>query len=209
MAARRQADGDIALLIDAGAARTPHPSGTLLEHLCGTRDLLARWGCSESLCVAGLHHSVYGTGVFQTATLPLAERERVRAHIGAAAERLVYLYGVMVRPSLYENLRRGSPYHVIDRATSRALALGGVEELADLLTLDLANRLQQLPRVPRSLWRMERDRRVYECAVPFLPAAAVAELRRVYRRRPVVVVALDAMLRAARRVAGRSRRPAR
>ena len=191
-------DGAVAFLTAAGAADTPHPSGTLLAHLCGTRDLLRRWGCPEHLCAAGLYHSVYGTEAFRTTTVELAERARVRARIGAEAEDIVHLYCVIVRRTLFDNLGPNPPLRVVRRASETPIPIDA-RQLADLITLDLANRLEQLPRVPMSLWRMERDRRRYAKAAPLLPPAAVAEMRNVYRPRSVVVVAADAAYRLVRR----------
>src|SRR5689334_19138700 len=185
-----------------GAADTAHPSGTLLAHLRGTAECLARWGCPEHLRLAGLYHSVYGTEAFRTTTIAPAERGRVRARIGARAERLVHLYSTIARRTLYENLGRGAPYTVVDRGTGEEIGLDGVEELADLMTLDVANRLEQLPRTSMSLRRMEHDRRIYERAIPLLPAAAVAELRRRYRRHGLLAVLADGLVR---RVARRLR----
>src|SRR5437868_6047067 len=120
-------------LATAGAGETAHPSGTLLAHLRGTADCLARWGCPEHLRLAGLYHSVYGTEAFRTMTIAPAERGRVRARIGTRAERLVHLYSTIARRTLYENLERGAPYAVVDRGTGEEIALDGVEELAELM----------------------------------------------------------------------------
>jgi hypothetical protein len=195
------ADPAVALLLDAGIAGTPHPSGMLLAHLRGTRDCLARWGCREPLALAGLFHSVYGTELFPLASIDPGDRARVRARIGAEAEALVHLYAVMVRRSLHATLRAGPPYRVVDRRTGAALPLDA-RQLADLLTLDLANRVEQLPRTSMSLWRMARDRRRWKRAALLLPPAAVAEVRRLYPRRAWVAVAADAAARGLRRLAG-------
>ncbi|HJQ82729.1 MAG TPA: hypothetical protein VKA21_01540 [Candidatus Binatia bacterium] len=204
--ANAELDGALRLLADAGAGTTVHPSGTLLGHLQGTRALLVRWGCAEHVCAAGLYHSVYGTEAFRRATIGPHERACVRDCIGADAERLAHLYCTMVRRSLYENLDRGAPHHVVDRTSGERIVLD-LGELSDLLTLDLANRLEQLPRVPMSLWRMEADRRRYGRAVPFLPEAAAVEMRRVYRRRSRALIAADGLIRLARRLLRRRRMP--
>ncbi len=187
-------------LAQLGAAGTWHPSGTLMAHLRGTYDCLARWGCPEYLCLAGLYHSVYGTEAFGAVTMSPEDREQVRARIGERAERLVHLYGLIVRRSLYDNLARGAPYTVIDRTTREEIRLDDLQELADLMTLDVANRLEQLPRTSMSLKRMEADRRLYGAAAPLLPRAAVAELRRAYRRRSGPVILADGVLRRTSRL---------
>jgi hypothetical protein len=182
------------LLEQAGARDRAHPSGTLLAHLEGTRACLERWGCRPALCAAGLYHSVYGTEAYPTPTVMVADRARVRERIGDEAEALAHLYCVMSRASLYENLDRRPPHHVVERSTGRRIALDG-NQLPDLLVLDLANRLEQLPRTPPSLRRMEADRRRYEQAVPILPPLAVAELRAAYPPRARSAVVLDTLVR--------------
>jgi len=67
------------------------------------------------------------------------------------------------------------------------------------MTLDVANRLEQLPRVPMSLWRMELDRRRYEQAAPLLPRAAFLDVRRAYPRRGWIAIAADGARRRVRR----------
>src|SRR5262249_50650533 len=52
----------LAFLEAHGAGAIEHPGGTLLAHLCRTADLLASWGASPALTVAGLCHATYGTG---------------------------------------------------------------------------------------------------------------------------------------------------
>jgi hypothetical protein len=197
-------DDPVALLLEAGVGGTPHPSGMLLAHLRGTRDCLARWGCPRHVALAGLFHSAYGTELFPLESLDPADRARVRARIGADAEALAHLYSVMVRRSLHDALRAGPPYRVVDRRTGAALALDE-RQVAELLTLDLANRIEQLPRTPMSLWRMARDRRRWERAAPLLPPAAVTEMRRTYSRPHWAAIGADALARAVRRVARRLR----
>src|SRR5262249_54758605 len=44
----------LAFLEAHGAGAIEHPGGTLIAHLCRTADLLASWGASPALTVAGL-----------------------------------------------------------------------------------------------------------------------------------------------------------
>jgi uncharacterized protein DUF6817 len=192
-------DHAIGFLTEIGAATTAHPSGTLLAHLRGTHDCLVRWGCAPYLCAAGLYHSVYSTDAFRTTSVPLSDRARVRERIGSEAEALVHLYGTMVRRLLYDSLARGAPHRIVDRTTGADIPLRDVQQLADLMTLDVANRLEQLPRVPMSLWRMELDRRRYEQAAALLPRAALLDMRRVYRRRTWIAIGADGARRRLRR----------
>ena len=56
---------------------------------------------------------------------------------GEKAETIAFLYCVIRRGSLYENLERGAPYTVVTREGSE-LPLTGVEQFAELLTLEAA-----------------------------------------------------------------------
>jgi hypothetical protein len=193
-------------LLDAvGAVDVEHPSGTLMQHLRGTYETLASWGCSEHLCLAGLYHSVYGTEVFQRQTIPLDARNQVRQAIGEKAEGLAFLYCAIRRSSLYENLHDGAPHAVEDRSGQR-IPLHDLDQFADLLTLDVANRVEQVDRVGTSATRRATDRAIYERAVPLLPATAVAEMRRVLPAMSAPELLARRAVRRARRVSRRLRR---
>jgi hypothetical protein len=185
------------LLNRFGAVSVEHPSGTLLEHLRGTYEQLERWGCSEELCRAGLYHSVYGTEYFNKRTVPLEARDEVRSAIGDRAEEIAYLYCALSRQSLYRNLDLGSPYMVKSR-DGREIPIS-LAQLADLMTLDLANRLEQQPRTRWDIARIDRDRKIYERAVPLLPGVAVAEFRKTFPRRGKAELLAARLLRVPRR----------
>src|SRR3954462_15069341 len=80
------------------ASEMGHPGGVLLDHLLGTRRLLASWGERPALCDAGLFHSVYGTEYFTPEHA--AERDAVIAVIGAEAERVAWLWCANKRSTL-------------------------------------------------------------------------------------------------------------
>jgi hypothetical protein len=167
----------LALLEEIGAEDVDHPRGTLSEHLRGTYDVLLRWNCADEVCLAGLYHSVYGTDVFKTVTVTPDARDKVEAAIGGTAERLAFLYCALVRESLYDNLSTGGPpYRVRNRLDDTPMELS-VEEYAKLVTIDLANRLEQMPHSRWSQEQFARDRERYVAAIPLLPPAAVDELR--------------------------------
>jgi hypothetical protein len=191
-----------ALLEELGVEDVEHPSGTLMEHLQGTYDLLAGWGCPPHVCVAGLYHSVYGTEFFEKQTLGLDARERVKAAAGDAAEELVFLYCVIRRRSLYDNLERGGPYTVETRS-GKVLPLTGVEQFSELLTLDLANRIEQLDENPLGSLELEQERRTYERAVPVLTQEAVRSLRSVFPHRSRLELAARRIVRSGRRLVRR------
>jgi hypothetical protein len=190
----------MALLDEVGAVDVEHPSGTLMQHLQGTYDVLESWACPEHLCLAGLYHSVYGTQFFQHETLPVDARRRVQEAIGERAEELAFLFCAIRRSSLYENLRRGTPHAVEDRGGQR-IPLRGLEQLSELLTLDVANRLEQVDRAPTSATERAQDREIYERAVPLLPAGAVEALRRALPEMSHAELLARRAVRRVRRVA--------
>ena len=79
-------------LAKLGAGEFEHLNGSLIQHLCGTRDLLKSWSASEVLQDAGLYHAVYGTAGFDEKLVSLTQRERISKIIGDDAEKLVYEY---------------------------------------------------------------------------------------------------------------------
>jgi len=112
----------------------------------------------------------------------------VRDAIGEDAERVAYLYCAIVRSSLYDSLSTGGPpYRVRSRRDGSTIEVTR-DDYARLLTLDLANRLEQ---VPRSEWAEEqfvRDHLFYEAAIPLLPPRAVEEFRRTKMHRAEIAV---------------------
>ena len=92
------------LLLELNADKNPHSGGALLEHLRGTHDLLHAWGNDQAVCAGGLFHSIYGTQAYQTQSASLEDRQRIRAVIGARAERLAFLFCVSNRGEFFEAL---------------------------------------------------------------------------------------------------------
>jgi hypothetical protein len=73
-----------------GAGTSDHTGRLLVDHLAGTYALLVQWGASESLCYAGLFHSVYGTPDYREPVVALSMRKSLQDRIGPVAEELVY-----------------------------------------------------------------------------------------------------------------------
>jgi len=106
-------------LRDHGAARMPHPGGTLLEHLLRVQLLLAEWEADPAVQTAGLCHATYGTDGFAPALLPLTERATLVALIGEPAESLVYLYAGCDRATVYPRIDGTTAVAFRDRFTGR------------------------------------------------------------------------------------------
>jgi hypothetical protein len=137
----------LALLRGLGADEVRHSSRTLLDHLVGTADLLASWGAPPRVEIAGLLHSVYGTGSFGEAPLAGAsptERARVTDAVGKDVERLVHLYCRMDVPFLEDAVAGTSP--LLDRDDWSALPADR-DDLDALTLLVRANLAEQAPRL--------------------------------------------------------------
>jgi hypothetical protein len=102
------------------------------------------------LAAAGLFHSIYGTSGFADGTLALVDREALAQIIGAKAERLAYLFCARTRESLFANVVNAGPYHLYDRFRQEDTPIDR-ETLCQLLTLDPANSLEQLPRLTEQM----------------------------------------------------------
>jgi hypothetical protein len=169
----------IAFLSTHGAGEVAHSNADLLAHLEGVHDLLRSWGARDALCDAGLFHSVYGTDVFPTGTVPHSQRPAVRDLIGEEAERIAYLFGTLTRASLFDAAFDGPPF-LLD---SRAGGTVGVTnaQYADLAAVAVANWLEQRPRSPQSS-RYSRSRD-FDAMRPYLFAAARQALEDAYNEK--------------------------
>ncbi len=92
------------LLIELNTDSRSHSSGTLIDHLQKTYELLKLWKNPNYVCLAGLFHSIYGTQIYKKQTLGLEERDIIKNAIGIEAEYLVYLFCIMDRGYFYNNL---------------------------------------------------------------------------------------------------------
>src|SRR6476646_4856599 len=79
------------------ASEVAHSGDNLLQHLIGTASLLDDWGCDQETIDGGLYHSVYGTETFRSNLIPLDRRKSISRVIGERAERLAYLFCIMVK----------------------------------------------------------------------------------------------------------------
>lgn len=171
----------IAFLERHGAGDTAHSDADLLAHLKGVHDLLRSWGARDALCDAGLCHSVYGTDIFPTGTVPHEERPSVRELIGEEAENIAYLFGTLTRASLFDAAFDGPPFLLEERAGGTV----GVTDAqyADLAAVTVANWLEQRPRFPEAK-RLSRARE-FDAMRGYLSPAARQALDEAYGFAPL------------------------
>lgn len=162
-------------LIEAGADDVHHSNESLLSHLVSTFRILHKWGLPENVCLAGLFHSVYGTAAFRSATVSATSRKAIAGMIGAEAEELAYLYCRVERSSLYAALDCQPPYLLQDYKTQHAVSIDDTM-LSKLMVLDLANSIEQLPRIKMSDDMLDAERKVYLKAIRHFPRPAVEDL---------------------------------
>ena len=143
MTNRNSTQERINLLDQLPVHKVEHFGRPLKDHLIGTHNLLDQWGCSEALCLAGLFHSVYGTGTFKTVTLAAEHRQQLRSLIGEYAESLVYIYCMSDRKKLLmEN--QSPPFYWVSHNSHEQTRLSR-DVLVDLIALEAANYVEQLP----------------------------------------------------------------
>jgi Aspartyl/Asparaginyl beta-hydroxylase len=124
-------DDLVTFLQASGADGFAHARGrTLLDHLIGTRDILARWRQPEWVQRAALMHSVYGTDSYQRQLFGLAQRAELSAIAGERAEQLAYLFCTVPRQRLF------------DEGASHAAPLDRTE-IDELIVLHMANLAEQ------------------------------------------------------------------
>lgn len=144
-------DNNLAIRIEFlqqfGIEKMGHSGQGLLNHLLGTREILAEWGARQALCDAGLFHSVYGTESYTGTTVPMSMRDLVREVIGEEAEELAYLFGVMRRKLFRENFELQHHFRIQHRQTNNWIPITS-KQFSDLANLEIANALEQIPRLP-------------------------------------------------------------
>ncbi len=123
-----------------GTAQVAHRNGTLLEHLKGVWTLLTDWNNPKAVCLAGLYHSVYGTGGFEQSLISIDKRQSIINLIGCEAERFVYLFAACDRPLTHPRIGQDKPLHFQDRFSKNDYPLHASEWRA-LCEIMLANEL--------------------------------------------------------------------
>ncbi|GAB1262266.1 DUF6817 domain-containing protein [Aurantivibrio plasticivorans] len=125
-------------LADLDAGDFAHINGNLLEHLSGTRALLAEWEAPSYLQDAGLYHAAYGTAEFEAALVNRTQRDKIADVIGAQAESVVYCYCACDRKHFFSQVGISTPPVYRDRFTGQTRYLSA-QELRDFCELTAAN----------------------------------------------------------------------
>ena len=142
-----QLENRLRFLRKANTEGMPHSDHGLFDHLLGTRRLLVEWEARPALCDAGLFHSVYGTEAYELKAIPLSMRGEVRQLIGDEAESLVWLFCMMRRETLAQNLGRDKDFSIQHHLTDEWIPLTK-GQFHDLITMSFANCLEAFPRCP-------------------------------------------------------------
>lgn len=132
--------GHIAYLRSLGADQMQHSGRAFIEHLTGTYDLLKAWACDESVALAGLYHSIYGTNVFEHSTLSFEQRGELRARIGDRAEQLAFIFCSVERPKAFLSALRTRK---LANRFSNAQITVDAKTLRDLVCIECANLIEQ------------------------------------------------------------------
>lgn len=172
-------DHAVAVLRARGADAIEHPGGILLAHLMRTRALALELGASPTLARAALCHAAYGTDGFPLALFDLAERATLRAIVGEAAERLVYVYGACARRETYARLAE-LPFVVADRFTGERHALER-HEATSFALLTIANELDVLRWAQLDQGARASLRPLFQALAWLAPDASARALAEVYR----------------------------
>ncbi len=160
-----------------GISTINHSQSNLISHLKGTAEILQKWNCENYICMAGLCHSIYGTESFSTSPATLENRDFVQSLIGFEAERLAYLFGAHKKESLWSNLNTNCDLSIEDRFTNKILNLTN-KDFSDLVTLTLANWLEQRPRsAPKYQFIRQEE---YLRSVAYLPKIAFQDFLLAY-----------------------------
>lgn len=155
-----------------------HSNSSLVDHLIGTYEILKRWNCSNDLCLAGLCHSVYGTESYKKQTVPLEYRNFVKELIGEYAEELAYFFGAHVKEHFWCLLERTDHFEIKDRFTGLVVPVAK-EQISDLVTLTLANWLEQRPRADERYHFIRQEE--FLASEKFLPEVAFIEFKVAYK----------------------------
>ncbi len=163
-----------------GTGDTPHHGGSLRDHLEGTYAILCEWRARDALRLAGLFHSIYGTQLFEVATVSRGRRSEIAALIGEEAEAIVYLFSVTDRAEYFRGHAPGAEVSLTDHVARRAVRVAPAT-LADLIEIHVANDVEVFPRLRDSIEpsRLRAALSLYAAHSAWLSRAAAEAVRRL------------------------------
>ena len=133
-----------AILVKQLVCDVSHPSGlSLYQHLSGVCNLLYDWECRQTLCLAGLFHSCYGTISYRPEGIVDISREDIKSIIGIDSERLVWLYCNCNRSDLFSSL--ASTTNDTNRVIMNSFPDYNTDDFIDVITLLAADAAEQYP----------------------------------------------------------------
>ncbi len=168
-----------AKLRNLGAGDFRHLDGTLLDHLAGTRELLSKWGASQTLQDAGLYHAAYGTAGFDEQMVSLSQRASVAAVIGTVAEQIVYQYCACDREYFWPQFGLAKTLEFRDRFTNEFYILDD-SRIRSHCELTVANELEIACGNPAFIAEHGNQlKRLFEEMLPHLTRRATTEFRSI------------------------------
>ena len=110
-------------------------------------------------------------------SVPLSDRDYLRELIGVEAEELVYLFGCHVKRTFWDNLEAQDSFSIEDRFTNERIAISR-DVFSALVTLTLANWLEQRPRAAKEYQYLRKDEFIRSKS--YLPAVAFQAFKDAY-----------------------------
>lgn len=169
-------------LVGLGTEDVAHTGGDFLHHLQAVQRVLEEAGAEPAVSRAGLFHSIYGTQGFQDFSLPLSEREQMKARIGERSELIAYCNCVMDRETLDATIVRAlageGDLEIRDRDGGPVIPLTR-EQLTDLAEVHLFDWLEQVERSDRG-WGYRRE--AYRGMAELVGPRAVAAYEAVFAK---------------------------
>jgi hypothetical protein len=126
-----------------GAREKAHSGRSLMNHLLCTYDYLKLAGQSQTVCLAGGLHSIFGTNYYTDVTVKPEDREQVVNFAGEDAVKLIELFSTQNRPRVLEDYLTGAIPADIDKDTMDALCAIEGANLMDQSGLDTWPKLKE------------------------------------------------------------------
>ena len=146
-----------------GADEIPHSNRSLLDHLCGTRDILVRWGGDSMVCQSGLLHSVFG----RVGVLPLLSEGNARKDLEGIVDK-----SVLDVINAFQSLTTQTLLGRLNSVAGRPDPL-----LISLLLLVFANSLDQWQYETKDCTHLDLLYDLFKVAAEWLPAPALRDCK--------------------------------